>query len=147
MCLPLSFDTIGDMPGTYTVHTDPSIPPVWHTQQKVPIKLPWPDWEDPEQDGDPQSHPPGQLTYWLGIFPHLPQEAIWHPPYICLDPQDLNKAVVWEHYKAPTLNEISQCLSGATTFSKLDTNDGFWSVHLNEKSSYLTTFNTHKGRY
>ena len=27
---PLSFDTIGDMPSTYTINTDPSVPPVQH---------------------------------------------------------------------------------------------------------------------
>ena len=26
---------------------------------------------------------------------------------ICLDPNDLNKTIVQEHYKAPTLDEIS----------------------------------------
>ena len=28
-----------------------------------------------------------------------------------------------------------------------DAKVGFWSIHLDEKSSYLTTFNTHHGRY
>ena len=31
-------------------------------------------------------------------------------------------------------------------FSKLDTKDGFWNIHLDTASSYLATFNTHKGR-
>ena len=38
-------------------------------------------------------------------------------------------------------------LSGATCFSKLNAKDGFWSIHLDEDSSYLTSFNTHHGRY
>ena len=46
---------------------------------------------------------------------------------------DLNNAIIWEHYKAPTLDKISQQLSGATCFSMLDTKDGFWSIHLDEK--------------
>ena len=29
----------------------------------------------------------------------------------------------------------------------MDTKNGFWSIHLDSPSSYLTTFNTHKGRY
>ena len=66
---------------------------------------------------------------------------------LCLNPKDLNKAIVWQHYKAPTLDDISHCLSGGTCFSKLDAKDGFWSIHLDEDSSYLTTFNTHHGRY
>ena len=65
-----------------------------------------------------------------------------------LPPQkDLNKAIVQEHYKVPTLDEISHWESGATCFSKLDAKDGFWTIHLDEKSSYLTTFNSHHGRY
>ena len=67
--------------------------------------------------------------------------------HICPNPKDLNKVIVQEHYKAPTLDEISHHLSGATCFSKLNTKDGFWSIHLDEKSSYLTTFNMHHGRY
>ena len=66
---------------------------------------------------------------------------------ICLDPCDLNKAIICEHYKAPTLQEISHWLSGATVFSKLDAKNSFWSIHLDTPSSYLTTVNTHKGRY
>ena len=66
---------------------------------------------------------------------------------ICLDPCDLNKAIIWEHYKAPTLDEITHKLSGTKVFSKLDAKDGFWSIHLDNRSSFLTTFNTHKGCY
>ena len=76
-------------------------------------------------------------------YPHKPNGSL----HICLDPRDLNKAIIREHYKAPTLEEISHKLSGATVFSKLDAKDGFWSIHLDTPSSYLTTFNTHKGRY
>ena len=35
----------------------------------------------------------------------------------------------------------------ATFFSKLNIQDSFWSIHLDEKSSYLTMFNMHHGRY
>ena len=66
---------------------------------------------------------------------------------ICLDPKEFNKAIIWEHYKAPTLDEITHKLSGAKVFSKLDAKDGFWNIHLDTASSYLTTFNAHKGHY
>ena len=32
------FDTIGNMPGTYIIHTSPNIQPGQHTGHKVPIK-------------------------------------------------------------------------------------------------------------
>ena len=38
-------------------------------------------------------------------------------------------------------------LSGATVFSKLDTNSGFWQIRLAEESRKLTTFITPMGRY
>ena len=84
-------------------------------------------------------------TAWMSspTYPHKPDGSL----YICLDPKDLNKAIVQEHYKAPTLDEITHCLSGAICFSKLDAKDGFWSIPLDKDSSYLTTFNTHCGRY
>ena len=39
--------------------------------------------------------------------------------YICLDPRDLNKVIIKEHYKAPTLEEISHKLVGATVFFQI----------------------------
>ena len=89
----------------------------------------------------PVCHP----TAWVSLttYPHKPHGSL----HIYLDPKDLNKAIVQEHYKVPTLDEISHCLSGATCFSKHDAKDGFWSIHLDEKSSYLTTFKMHHGRY
>ena len=66
---------------------------------------------------------------------------------ISLDPCNLNKAMIREHFLGPTLKEISHQLSGATVFSKMDAKDGFWSFYLDTLSSYLTAFNTHKGRY
>ena len=89
----------------------------------------------------PVSNPPAWVSSLT--YPHKPDGSL----HICLNPRDLNKAIVWEHYKAPTLYEISHQLSGATCFSKLDAKDGFWSIHLGEDTLYLTTFNTHCGRH
>ena len=35
---PQSFDQVGSLAGTYTICTDPSIPPVQHAHCKVPIE-------------------------------------------------------------------------------------------------------------
>ena len=66
---------------------------------------------------------------------------------ICLDPKDLNKAIIWESHKAPTLEEIAHVLTGATKFSKVDGNKAFLGMHLTEEASLLTMFNTHLRRY
>ena len=66
---------------------------------------------------------------------------------ICLDPKDLNKAVIRPKYQMPTLDELLPKLSNAKVFSTLDAKDGFYQVGLDESSSLKTTFWTPFGRY
>ena len=66
---------------------------------------------------------------------------------ICLDPKDLNKAIICENHKAPTLEEIAHVLTGATKFSKVNGNKAFFGMHLMEEVSLLMMFNTHLRRY
>ena len=47
----------------------------------------------------------------------------------------------------PTQEDITCRLAGVTYFSKLDANQGFWQIPLDNESSYLKTFNTPYGRY
>ena len=60
---------------------------------------------------------------------------------ICHDPRPLNEAILREHYKMPTIEEITTRVAGATVFSKLDANHGYWQVPLDVESQLLTTFN------
>ena len=68
---------------------------------------------------------------------------------ICIDCKDLNKSIIREHYKTPTLEEITHKLIGAKVFSKVDAYKGFFAYRLDYESSLKTTFNTipTKGRY
>ena len=66
---------------------------------------------------------------------------------ICLDPRDLNRAILRPHYPSRTLEDALPKLSGARYFSKLDARSGYWTIKLDENSSFLTTFNTPFGRY
>ena len=143
---PDSSDTIGNMPGTYSIRTDPAFPPVQHARCKVPIE-----YRDQIEKALDEMVLKGVIapvlkpTAWVSslTYPCKPDGSLC----ICLNPKDLNKVLVQEHYKTPTLAEITHCLSGGTCFSKLDAKDGFWSIHLDEETSYLTRFNTHHGRY
>ena len=62
---------------------------------------------------------------------------------------DLNKVIIREHYKAPTLEEITYKLNKAKKFSKVDAYKGFFTYPMDYESSLKTTFNTipHRGRY
>ena len=66
---------------------------------------------------------------------------------ICLDPKDLNTAVIRPKYQLPTLDELLPKLSRAKVFSTLDAKDGFYQVGLDESSSLKTTSWTPFGRY
>ena len=143
---PKSFDCVGNMPGTYRIWPDPSVPPAQHARRKVPIEYKEQIEKVLQQMEDLKIITPVTIPReWVSsiTYPRKPDGTL----HICLDPRVLNKAIIREHYKAPTLEEISHKLAGATVFSKLDVKDRFWSVHLNDTSSHLTTFNTHKGRY
>ncbi|XP_064081778.1 uncharacterized protein K02A2.6-like [Macrobrachium nipponense] len=66
---------------------------------------------------------------------------------ICIDPQPLNKALKREYYKLPILEDILPSLKHAKIFSKLDVQEVFWHIRLDEESSKLTTMITPFGRY
>ena len=121
---PNSFDHVENMPGTYTIHLDPSVPPAQHARRKVPI-------EYKEQIEKALQHmeelkiitPVTIQTEWVSsvTYPQKPDGKLC----ICLDSRDLNKAIIREHYKAPTFEEISHKLAGATVFSKLNAKNRF----------------------
>ena len=145
---PNSFDCIGDMQGEYDIKTDPTVPPVQHGRRKVPIEYK----EEIEKEL--------AEMVWQGIIIKQTEPTSWvsslmYPKKangklrICLDPKDLNKAIIHENHKAPTLEEIAHVLTGATKFSKVDSNKAFFGIHLTEEASLLTMMpsTTHLGRY
>ena len=130
----------------YDIKTDPTIPPVQHRRQKVPIgykeEIKKELAEMVQQKIIIKETEP---TPWVSSLTY-PKKANGKLR-ICLDPKDLNKAIICENHKAPTLEEIAHVLTGATKFSKVDGNKAFFGMHLTEEASLLTTFNTHLRRY
>ena len=66
---------------------------------------------------------------------------------ICVDLTQLNRSVCRERHILPAIDQILAQLVGATVFSKLDANSGFWQVPLASDSALLTTFITPFGRF
>ena len=73
-------------------------------------------------------------TEWVSslTYPTKPDGSLRR----CMDSHDLNKVIIREHYKSPTLQKFYKGCK-----------DGFWSIHSDTPSSYLTNYHTHKGRY
>lgn len=143
---PNSFDCIGDMAGEYNIKIDPKVPPVQHGRRKVPIEY-CEEIERELKDMERQGIITKQVdpTPWVSSLTY-PKKANGKLR-ICLDPKDLNRAIIRENHKAPTLEEVTHLLTGATVFSKVDGNKAFFGMRLDHQSSLLTTFNTHLGRW
>ena len=110
---PKQFDVIGQFEGEYHMVTDPNVPPSQHAMCKIPIEY----QEKIEKELDRMEEQGiitkvTEPTEWVNsiTYPVKPNGDL----RICLDPKDLNKAIIREHYKAPTLEEITHKLCGAT---------------------------------
>ena len=143
---PQRFDRIGDFKEPYHITRDPDAPSTIHGQRPCPIQMK----DEVKQELDNMEQ--------LGVIRKVTEPTDWVNSIaysrkkdgrlrICLDPKDLNKAIKRCHYRTPTVDEIRHKLTGAKHFSKLDAKHGYWSIHLDEESQLLTTFNTPFGRY
>ncbi|GBM97751.1 Retrovirus-related Pol polyprotein from transposon 17.6 [Araneus ventricosus] len=61
---------------------------------------------------------------------------------VCLDAQNLNRAIKRPQYNLPTFEDITSKLAGAKYFSLLDAVSAFWQISLDEESSRLCTFSS-----
>lgn len=66
---------------------------------------------------------------------------------ICLDPVDLNKAIIREPHLIPTIAELSERLNHQQYYTLLDLKDGFYHIKLDEPSSFKCCFATPFGLY
>ncbi|XP_054769307.2 uncharacterized protein K02A2.6-like [Lytechinus pictus] len=143
---PDQFQGIGRFPGEYHITLEENAEPVVHPPRKFPIHL----RDELKEELDRMES--------IDVIKKVSKPTDWVSSLafsrksngklrVCLDPKDLNKACKRTYHKAPTLEEITHKLHGAQVFSKLDARHGYWSVALDDESSYLTTFNSPFGRY
>ena len=134
------------LPFEYEIRVDPSVTPVIKPPRRVPVCIK--DSLKSELDRmeaigviEKQTEP----TKWVSeiVCVRKPNGKL----RVCLDPGELNKAVLREHYQLPTREEIFSDIKEATVFSKLDASQAFWQIPLSENTKTLTCFNTPFGRY
>ena len=142
---PNSFDRLGSLKGAYNIRVDPTVKPVTHARRKVPIQSKEAidkelDYLIEEEIITEQVEP----TLWVSsvTFPRKPNGEV----RVYLDPSNLNKAIIREHHKPMTVEEIAHKLARVTVYTKADALKAFLQIHLTHKASLLTTFNSHQGR-
>ena len=103
----------------YHIKIDPTVTPVVHPPRKLPASL-----RDRVQHKLSVMEANGIIkkvdspTAWVNSM--VVNENRSGKLRICIDPRDLNKAILREHYQLPTQQEITSRLTGAKYFSKLD---------------------------
>ena len=140
---PNSFDRLGSLKGAYNIRVDPTVKPATHARRKVPIESKEAidkelDYLIEEEIITEQVEP----TPWVSsvTFPRKPNREV----RVCLDPSNLNKAIIREHHKPMMVEEIAHELAGATVYTKADALKAFLQIHLMHEASLLTTFNSHR---
>ncbi|CAC5397951.1 unnamed protein product [Mytilus coruscus] len=136
---------IGDL-GEITLKVDENVPAKTLPSRKLPLSL----QDDVKKEIDKLVErqvliPVTEPSKWVS------QMAVVRKPNgklrICIDPQPLNTALMREHYKLPTLDDVLPKLANAKIFSRLDVREAYWHVKLDKESSDLTTMITPFGRY
>ncbi|GAB1601043.1 hypothetical protein Ahia01_000382500 [Argonauta hians] len=86
-------------------------------------------------------------TPWVSPLVIVPKPKSPNKIRVCVDMRAPNKAIKRECHNMPTFDELATLLSGAKFFSKLDLNQGYNQLELDEESRYITMFATHRGLY
>ncbi|KAL0153046.1 hypothetical protein M9458_051645 [Cirrhinus mrigala] len=140
-------DEVGRLPVTYSMKTDPTIPPVVRPARRIPVAM---------QDKVKKEL---QRMTDLGVITPISEPSEWVSSMvaahkkdsnnirICIDPRDLNTAIQRPHHLMRTVEEVAAHMANSTIFSVLDAKNSFWQISLDHKSSLLTTFSTPFGRY
>ena len=131
---PNSFNRLGSLKGAYNIRVDPTVKPATHARRKVPIESKEAidkelDYLIEEEIITEQVEP----TPWVSsvTFPRKPNGEV----RVCLDPSNMNKAIIREHHKPMTVEEIAQELAGATVYTKADA-----LKEISSDTSYVRSF-------
>ena len=151
MSVPNTFSDVvdgkmGQLPGTQQLRVNPEAIPVVMANRRVPIAQ--------------RPHLKEELDRLvsLGVITAVEEPTPWVSQIVltpkdngklrvCIDPHELNKALIRERFTLPILDDVLHELREAKMLSKADLSSGYWHVKLDEASSLLTTFQTCFGRY
>ena len=148
---PDVFEGIGKFPGPpYHIQLDPGVPPKQTPCHPIPVHLK----EAFQQEVNKMLQvgvlkPVQEATPWINSFVLVEgkDKSGNLKLRICLDPTNLNKAIVREPYHFKTPEDIAHLIADACIMTVCDCKKGYWHQQLDEASSYLTTFNTELGRF
>lgn len=139
-------DEVGDLPVTYSMKIDPEITPVISPPRRIPAAMQKKSGTRAPKNANSGIEPEDEPTEWVSnlVATHKKETG---DVRICIDPRNLNKALMCSHHPMRMVEEVAAQMSGATIFSVLDAKSSFWQVRLDDASSLRTTFTTPYGRF
>ena len=128
------------------LHVDQDVQPIsqphrripFHLRKKVEQKLQ--ELEDNDLIEEVEGPTPWVSPIVTPPKPNNPEEI-----RLCVDMRSANKAIKRTRHITPTIEDVLSDLNGSTVFSKLDLNQGYHQLLLDDESRYITTFSTHVG--
>ena len=128
---------LGIIPGKHKLRVDPSIQPVVMPDRRVPIAV------------RPKLKEELDRMVSLGVITPVDEPTPWVSQLVitrkksgalrvCIDPRELNRALLREHYTLPILEDTLHELSTSKLFTKADLSQGYWHIPLDYESSLLT---------
>ena len=144
---PVLFNGLGTFPNEYEIKLKPDAKPfALFTPRNVPLPmLRRVQTELQQMEALGVITKVNEPTEWCAGMVVVPKNS--GAIRICVDFRPLNESVLREVHPLHKVEDTLAKLTGATIFSKLDANPGFWQVPLGKKSCHLTTFITPFGRY
>ena len=143
---PSLFKGLGNLGDEYSIKLQEGAQPhALFTPRKVPIPM---RAKVEELDGMEKAGVISKVTEptpWCAGMVVVPKQG--GAVRVCVDLKGLNENVLRETHPIPGVDDTLAQLTGATVFSKVDANSGFWQIPLSEDSRLLTTFITPHGRY
>lgn len=120
---------VGNLYSEYKIRLDFMVQPVQHAPRRVAVAL---RRKLKEMLDDLVAQeviaPVTEPTEWISSIVVAPKKN--GQLCVCLDPNDLKRAILRENYEMPTIEDIATRLHGAKVFNVLDVCNGFWHVSL-----------------
>lgn len=140
------FTGLGAIPGETSITIDPTVKPTSSPRYRVPFAI---------RDRLKKAL---DLLEEKGIVEKIKGPTTWLSNLVivekadgslrlCLDPRDLNRAIIKESFPIPTLDDVMSKLAGKRIFSVIDQSEGFFQLKLDRESSELCAFSSPYGNY